>query len=49
MDYGNIGDPRRRFLLTNPFLALLEDGNNVMDIDQDAAAAVAAAANLFLC
>ena len=39
MDNGNIGDPRRRFLQTIPFLALVEDGNNLMDMDQEAAAA----------
>ena len=34
----NIGDPRRMFLPTNPFLALVEDGNNLMDMEQEAAA-----------
>ena len=37
MDNGNIGDPRRRFLLTNLFLALEEDGNHLIDMDPDAA------------
>ncbi len=47
MSYGNTGDPTQFFLPTNPFLALVEEGHNLMDVDPDAAAAEREARNPF--